>query len=257
MTEARREVPSWRPFVTMNVAESLDGKIAPVGGGKISFGGAEDRMQMELLRAEADGVMIGGGTLLAEDPPLLIRDLAIRERRSSAKGSPHPLNITACSALPARLSEMSFFLHPETEKLVFTTERTPTELIRVASRFARVEVVPIDRNGRVDVAEVVRRLPPLGVHHLLLEGGGELNFSMLEAGLVDEVYITICPFLFGGRTAPTPVDGAGFPRDRVRKLALRSHRVGAHGELFLRYDVLPDQPYVSPSRTFAGGFELS
>jgi 5-amino-6-(5-phosphoribosylamino)uracil reductase len=257
MTEARREVPSWRPFVTMNVAESVDGKIAPVDGGKINFGGAEDRMQMELLRAEADGVLIGGGTLLAEDPPLLIRDPSIRDRRLSAKGRPHPLNITVCSSLPAQLASMSYFLNPETEKVVFTTGRSAPELVETAARFARVEVVPLDPSGRVDVAEVVRRLPPLGVRHLLLEGGGELNFSMFEAGLVDEVYITVCPFLFGGRTAPTPLDGAGFPRDRVRKLALKSHRVGAHGELFLRYDVLPDPPTVSPTRLFAGGFELS
>jgi 5-amino-6-(5-phosphoribosylamino)uracil reductase len=257
MTEARREVPSWRPFVTMNVAASVDGKIAPVDGGKINFGGAEDRMQMELLRAEADGVLIGGGTLLAEDPPLVIRDPSLCERRRSAKGRPHPLNITVCSSLPAGLARMSFFQHPETEKLVFTTRRTAPELMETAARFARVEVVLRDSSGRVDVVEVLRRLPPLGVRHLLLEGGGELNFSMLEAGLVDEVYITVCPFLFGGRTAPTPVDGAGFPRDRVRKLALKSHRVGAHGELFLRYDVLPDPPDVSSSRIFADGFELS
>jgi 5-amino-6-(5-phosphoribosylamino)uracil reductase len=241
----------------MNVAESVDGKLAPVDGAKVNFGGAEDRTQMELLRAEADGVLIGGGTLLTEDPPLLIRDPSIRERRRATKGRPHPINITVCSSLPAGLASMNFFQNPESEKLVFTTRRTAPELVETAARFARVEVVPLDPDGRVDVAEVVRRLLLLGVRHLLLEGGGELNFSMLEAGLVDEVYITVCPFLFGGRTAPTPVDGAGFPRDRVRKLALKSHRVGAHGELFLRYDVLPDPPTVSPSRHFASGFELS
>ena len=142
---------------------------------------------------------------------------------------------------------MSFFLNPETEKLVFTTERTPRALIEAAAGLAKVEVVPLDPSGRVDLVEVVRRLVPLGVRHLLLEGGGELNFSMLRAGLVDEVYLTVCPFLFGGRTAPTPLDGEGFPRDRVRKLALKSHRVGTRGEVFLRYEVLPDPPKVSPS----------
>jgi riboflavin-specific deaminase-like protein len=257
MTEARRDAPSWRPLVTMNVAESADGKIAPVDGGKVNFGGDEDRMQMELLRAEADAVLIGGGTLLTEDPPLLIRDPALRERRRTARGTPHPLNVTVCSSLPPRLASMSFFLHPETEKLVFTTERTAPDLIEVAARLARVEVVALDSTGRVDVVEVVRRLSTLGVRHLLLEGGGELNFSMLRSGLVDEVYLTICPFLFGGRTAPSPVGGEGLPREQVRKLSLKSHRVGTHGEVFLRYDVLPGPPLVSPSRLFAGGFEVS
>ena len=258
MTEARREAPSWRPFVTMNVAESADGKIAPVDGGKVNFGSVEDRVQMEALRAEADGVLIGGGTLLTEDPPLLIRDPSVRERRRDRRRGRHiRSNITVCSSLPSHLASMSFFLNPETEKLVFTTERTPRALIDAAAGLAKVEIVPLDPSGRVDLVEVVRRLVPLGVRHLLLEGGGELNFSMLRAGLVDEVYLTVCPFLFGGRTAPTPLDGEGFPRDRVRKLALKSHRLGTRGEVFLRYDVLPDPPTISPSTIFSNGFEVS
>ena len=103
---------------------------------------------------------------------------------------------------------------------MFTTEQTPPDLREAASRYAQIEVVPLDGSGRIDVVEVLRRLPSLGVHHLLLEGGGELNFSMLLAGLIDEIYVTICPFVFGGRTAPTSFDGAGFTREHVRKLAL-------------------------------------
>ena len=84
---------------------------------------------MESLRALADGVLIGAGTLRAEDPPLIIRDPAIRGRRLAAKGSPHPRNITVCSILPENLAEMSFFRSPDTEKLVFTSERTaPTSV---------------------------------------------------------------------------------------------------------------------------------
>ena len=124
-------------------------------------------------------MLIGGGTLRAEDPPLLIRDPEVRDRRVAAKGSPHPRNITVCSMLPENLAAMNFFRSPETEKLVFTTERTPPDLREAASQYARIEVVPLDSSGRVDLVEVLRRLPSLGVCHLLLEGGGELNFSML------------------------------------------------------------------------------
>ena len=63
---------------------------------------------------------------------------------------------------------------------------------------------------------------------------------MLDGGLVDEIYVTVCPFIFGGRTAPTSFDGAGFTREHVRKLALKSHRLSSSGEIFLHYDVLPD-----------------
>jgi len=82
----------------MNVAASADGKIAPVDRGKINFGSAEDRAQMEALRSEADAVLIGGGTLLAEDPPLVIRDPAVHSARQTAKGKPHPVNMTVCTS---------------------------------------------------------------------------------------------------------------------------------------------------------------
>jgi 5-amino-6-(5-phosphoribosylamino)uracil reductase len=256
MTEYRRTAPTGRPFVTLNVAESADGKLAPIDGGKINFGSAEDRAQMEELRAVADGVLIGAGTLRAEDPPLIIRDPAVRDRRTTAKGSPHPLNIAVCSTLPENPAGMNFFRSPDTEKLVFTTERTPSALREDAGRYARIKVVPLDSSGRVDLAEVLHMLPALGVSHLLLEGGGELNFSMLEAGLVDEIYLTVCPFVFGGRTAPTSFDGPGFTREHVRKLALKSHRLSASGEVFLHYEVLPETPVLEASLLFPNGFEI-
>jgi len=256
MTESQCTALAERPFVTLNVAASVDGKLAPIDGGKVNFGSPEDRAQMEALRAEADGVMIGGGTLRTEDPPLIIRDPDVRGRRAAAKGSPHPRNITVCSVLPENLAEMNFFCSPETEKLVFTTDRTPPGLREAAGRYAQVEVVQRDESGRVDLVEVLRKLPPLGVHHLLLEGGGELNFSMLQANLIDEIYLTVCPFVFGGRTAPTPFDGAGFARDHLRKLALKSHRISSRGEVFLHYVVLRDTPSVAPSRLFPNAFEI-
>ena len=246
-----------RPYVTLNVAESADGKIAPIDRGKISFGSGEDRAQMEVLRAEADGVLIGAGTLVAEDPPLVIRDPALRERRVAAKGAPNPRNIVVCSNLPENLAAMNFFQSPETEKLVFTTEQTPADRREIAARYARVEVIPLDQSGRVDLLKVLHALPALGVTRLLLEGGGELNFSMIQAGLIDEIYLTICPFIFGGRTAPTAFDGAGFTRDHVRKLALKSHRLSASGEMFLHYEVLPDTAALEASRLFPNGVTIS
>lgn len=246
-----------RPFITLNIAESVDGKIAPIGGKKVNFGGAEDRQQMEILRAEADGVVIGCGTLLTEDPPLLIRDKSIQARRTEQKGSPHPRNIAICSSLPPQLEEMLFFRHPETEKIVFTTEKTPPKIRETAARYARVEVVSVDENGRVNLCEVVERLHQIGIQRLLLEGGGELNFSMLQSGLVDEIYLTVCPFIFGGRNAPSSVGGAGFPFDEVCQLQLVSHRAGMNGRIFLRYSVLAEPVVVSPSPFFPAGVDLA
>src|SRR5271166_5259170 len=112
MSESGGGALAWRPYVSLNVAESVDGKLAPIDGGKVNFGGPEDRAQMEALRAEADGVLIGGGTLRIEDPPLIIHDPEVRDRRIAAKGSPHPWNITVCSILPENLAGMRFFRSP-------------------------------------------------------------------------------------------------------------------------------------------------
>jgi len=227
-----------RPFVRLNMASSVDGKIATVGGGKVAFGSGEDRTRMEELRAEADAVLIGAGTLRAEDPPLLIRDPARRDRRAAVKGTPHPRNVVVSTRLSEPVATLRFFQEPATDKIVFTTDRSAPDQRELAARFARVEVVPADDAGRIDVAAVVDRLAGLGVEHLLLEGGGELNFSMFRAGLVDEVYLTLFPFVIGGKTAPTVCDGPGFGEDAVPRLALKQSRVGDGGELFLRYAVL-------------------
>lgn len=253
----RRDELKWRPFIMLNVAESIDGKLAPVNSGKVNFGSHDDRAQMESFRAAADGVMIGGGTLVLEDPPLIIRDAVTLAKRRAAKGTLHPLNIGVCSSLPPKLAEMKFFNHPDTEKLVFTTARTPPHMLETAARFAHVEVVPQDASGRVDLMEVARRLPGYGIKTLLLEGGGELNFSMLAAGLVDEVCITIAPFVFGGRSASSSFGGAGFPTESVRKLTLKSHRVNPQGEVFLRYEVLNEAPTITPSRIFSNGVQIT
>ncbi len=167
----------------------------------------------------------------------------------SRRGS--PLNITVSTGLPDGLAEMDFFREPETEKLVFTSERASPALREVAGRFARVEVFALDASGCVDLTEVLRGLPRLGVRNLLPEGGGELNFSMLQADLIDEIYLTLCPFAFGGRTAPTPFDCNGLAKERVRKLALRESRVGPKGELFLRYEVLREAPPWTRASSFA------
>ncbi len=250
--------PAGRPFVMSNNAMTADGKLSLASpGGMVIFGSPDDRAEMERLRALADAILIGGGSVRTEDAPLLIRDPAVQARRLATKGAPQALNVSAFSVLPPDLGDRRFFTCPDTERLVFTTARSTPEQIAGASRFARVEVVGADADGHVDLVEALARLKELGVDTLLLEGGGGLNFSMLRAGLVDEIHLTVCPFLFGGAGAPTPFDGAGLTREEIRRLRLRAHRVGGHGELFLVYDVLPGTATVTPSPRLGHGWQVS
>ncbi len=246
-----------RPFVVMNMATSIDGKTTTYERLKVRIGSGEDRRRMELLRAEADGVLIGRGTLQIDDPPLLIRDAeiaAIRERQHRPGGR-HPINVLVASRLEAAWSRCRFFHENPAVKIVLTTPATDSDALRALTDKADVMVVPTGPGGQVDITQALRALWARGLEKILLEGGGTLNFSMLEASLVDEIHLTLCPFIVGGRESPSMVDGRGFPKEAVRRLQLVSCVPHESGEVFLHYR-LKDSAEVQTSHTFPGGFEL-
>lgn len=226
-----------RPRVVMNMATSIDGKIATADRSLFHFGSAEDRARMEELRAAADAVMIGSGTFRAEDPSLTVREPDRIARRKAAKGSEQPLGVVVSTKLPDDADAMQFFREPGVAKAAFTTDATPADVRERLAPFACVEVVPEGPDGHPDLPAILRRLHELGVEDLLLEGGGHMNFSMLREGLVDEIYQTVCPFVFGGRGAASMVGGEGFSGEQVKKLTLLESKVGGRGEIFLHYRV--------------------
>ena len=104
---------------------------------------------------------------------------------------------------------------------------------------------------------MVQVMYKLKIRSLLLEGGGNLNFSMLNLDLVDEIYLTLCPYVIGGLMSPTIFDGDGFPKELVKRVHLESTRVGSQGELFLKYKVNNQEPVVvEPSPTFRKGYVM-
>lgn len=230
-----RENMMKRPLITLNMASSIDGKITTARRDKFGLGSEEDRAMMETLRAKVDAVLIGKGTLIDEDPPLLLRQSELIAQRKESKKNAHPINMVAASSLNFNIEDSAFFNHPQTEKIVFTTTNNDPQQMKTLETYATVIATPTNSEGRVDLVKMVRRMPELNIHHLLLEGGGELNFAMLEAGLIDEIYLTLCPMVIGGSTAPTTFEGEGFRREMIRHLTLKSYRVNQHGEIFLQY----------------------
>ena len=247
-----------RPLITLNMASSIDGKITTFQREKLRFSSDQDRELMEDLRSRADAILIGAGTLDADDPPLILRIPEYQlQRQKLGKRTVNPINIVVSANLDFPIEDSDFFNCPATERLVFTTTAAPRSSRIKLSKYAHIiELAPtISRD--VNLRVMVQVMYKLKIRSLLLEGGGNLNFAMLNHGLVDEIYLTLCPYVIGGMMSPTSVDGSGFSKELVKRLQLESSRVGSQGELFLKYKVKNHEPViVEPSQMFRKGYVM-
>jgi len=234
--------------VFVNLASSVDGKIGTVAREKFRFGSAADKRQMQVLRARADAVVIGAGTLRDEDPSLLLSDPDLVDARRAAGKSAQPLRVLVSHGLELRVEGSRFFGTPGMEPLVFTSGTADRGRAAQVARFASVLTLPDRSPGRIDLAPMIEILQARGCAEILVEGGGELVFALLEQSLIDELYLTLCPVLLGG-PAPGAVGGAGFLAAVSPRLDLLSHHASPAGELFLHYKVVrPGREDPSPVR---------
>ncbi|MEE9217710.1 MAG: dihydrofolate reductase family protein [Acidobacteriota bacterium] len=221
------QAPRARPRVALNAAVTLDGKIADATRHKFDLSSRGDRRCMAVLREAAGVVIVGAGTLRAEDPPPFVRG---QRRAPRAAGQRFTWVILTRSL---RVPIDSRILKSEAiRKIVVAPARAGTAAAARRLR-SRAELWRLGKR-QVDLVALLRRLHRLGFRRVVVEGGGEVNFSFLEAGLVDDIYVTLCPYLLGGSGAPTLVDGRGFAAQQASKLRLVGHqRRGA--EIFLHY----------------------
>lgn len=225
-----------RPFVFVNMAATVDGKITSAAREYPRFASARDRRRMDFRRAEADALLVGAGTLRADDPPLWLRDPEARRHRTSL-GRPPELTrivVTGSGDLPAN---SRFFDEGQAgQQLVVVPEELPES--RLSSLGAAASVWRCGRQ-RVDLPALLIRLKRHGVERLLVEGGGNLNWQFLEQDLLDELYVTVAPALLGGREAPTIVEGRGLPMAAQRRLRLLDVE-RLDDELFCRWALVRD-----------------
>lgn len=214
---------------------TADGKIDTVEREGARISSAEDKVAVDRLRAEVDAVMVGGATFLAEDPRLTVRDPALILARR-ARGLPdQPRKAAAVSVLPETPRADSRFIHEGGGAVtVFTTERS-SQAARAAWRAAGPDVVACGRE-RVELTAALDHLANAGVARLLVEGGGTFIAAMFDAGLVDEFRQYVAPFVVGGVSSPTPLDGPGLALHARVELELQdTERLGAG--IALRYRV--------------------
>lgn len=210
-----KRVTTGLPFVLWKSAMTLDGKIASRTGDSRWVTGEDARRAVHRLRNESDAVIVGIGTVLADDPELTVRGV---------KGSVNPMRVVVDSN--ASTPPDARLLSTEARTVIAVTSMAPEERVETLRQSgARVLVLP-DRDGQVNLRALMTELVDLGVNSVLLESGGELAASMLDAGLIDRGLLFIAPKIIGGRDAKTPVEGEGIeqmahaigtPAPRVRR----------------------------------------
>jgi 2,5-diamino-6-(ribosylamino)-4(3H)-pyrimidinone 5'-phosphate reductase len=232
--------PSTRPYVLINMVCSLDGKSA-VDNRAGSIGSSIDRTLMRTLRAQADAVMIGAGTLRAEKLRLDVPEDLGRAR--VARGlEPQPLAVVATNSGDIPLKENLLDYSPD-NLIILVSSESPKDSISGLSRLATVEVVP-SRAEREPAAEEGSVLDPgfalktlrarYGVGLLLVEGGPVLNHALISSNLADELFLTLSPRLLGGESSPTILEGPNLPPPVGHVRNLTSIYL-ADDEVFLRY----------------------
>lgn len=225
-----------RPFVFINVAMTADGKIDTAARKGAAISSPRDKERVDQLRAGSDAVMVGGRTLLDEDPKLTVRSESLRAERAARGLSANPMKVGVVSE--ANVEPHAKFLREGGAKVViFTTNRTSKVKLDLL-RSQGVEVF-VHAGARVDLTHMMQTLAEGGVKRLMVEGGATLNFELLRLGLVDEVYAFVAPMIFGGESAPTLAAGTGLPRSGGDAVPMKLMAVETWGDggVLLKYSI--------------------
>lgn len=208
-----------RPYVLINAAISADGKLSTRERRQVKISGRKDFERVDRIKASCDAVMVGIGTVLADDPSLTIKSAdLIAERMRSGKPE-HPVRIVVDSR--GRLPPEAKILHKGPgRRIIAMSESVSPERVSALSAYADI----IQAGSRqVDLEVALGKLYETGIRRLMVEGGGTLIWGLFSAGLVDEISTFVGNMVIGGKDAPTLADGEGFVlEDHFIRLSLDS-----------------------------------
>ena len=187
------------PYVVMKYAMTLDGKIATKTGESKWITGEKSRMEVQEMRHRYRGIMVGIGTVLADDPMLNVR---IEGKRS-------PIRIICDSSLKIPLDCRICKTAKDYRTIIACAKADKIKKTQLKNLGIQIIEVP-DVNNKVDLSKLMKELGSMKIDSILLEGGGTLNDSMMRAGLINEIKAFVAPKIFGGVNAKSPVAGTGF-----------------------------------------------
>ena len=213
-----------RPYVVVNVAMSADGKLSTRERRQVKISGSQDFNRVDRLKAGCDAVMVGIGTVLADDPSLTVKGEECRNHRKNRGVEEHPVRIVVDSR--ARIPLEASILHKGSGlRIVAVSHRAEPEKVTALAEYATV-IMAGERS--VDLGTLMDELAKMDIQRIMVEGGGELIAGLIREGLVHEIYTFIGNLVIGGKDAPTLADGEGFleEKDFCRLTLIGTHRIG-------------------------------
>ncbi len=227
-----RAMPAARPFVFINAAMSADGKIATIERRQTRISGSLDFDRVDELRASSGAVMVGIGTVLSDNPSLTVKSKERREKRRAEGRDENPVRIVVDSMARTPL-DADIFKKGEGKRIIAVSEGAPSE--RVSSLEKHADIITIGKKS-VELEKLFAELKKRGISQLMVEGGATLNWGLISAGLVDEIYTFIGNIIIGGASAPTLADGDGCTCDFCKLTLISCERL--EDGVLIRWKVL-------------------
>jgi len=229
-----------RPEVAINFALTWDARISTRNRTPSTFSSPRDKARMQQIRASADALLVGRGTVVADRMTMTLSDPTLRAARRAEGRSEAPLRVVV-SNRGALDPALPLFAAPGAPILVFTSSQIAPE-DRAALEKAGA-IVEVDDGPQVDLGAMLLKLAKAyDVRRVVCEGGPTLLHALLTGNLVDELNLTLCPLIFGGEAAPTltGLPGGFLPQPGEFRLEAMEN---VEGECFLRYRRLKRKPH--------------
>jgi len=205
-----------RPYVIINSAMTIDGKIATKkGDSKISS--KDDLVRVHKLRASVDAIMVGINTILIDDPSLKVK---------YCEGK-NPIRIVVDSKARTPI-DSRIISDKSAPTVIAVTKKAPIDRINKLKE-AGAKVIVCGEGEKVDLTILLKSLKDMGIKSILVEGGGNINWSVISQGFFDELQVTIGPFIVGGKDSITLVEGNGFEK-MEEGIKVKLHKVEQHGD---------------------------
>ncbi|MUP15359.1 bifunctional diaminohydroxyphosphoribosylaminopyrimidine deaminase/5-amino-6-(5-phosphoribosylamino)uracil reductase RibD [Ancylomarina euxinus] len=191
-----------KPYVVMKTAMTLDGKIASRTGDSRWVSNEQSRARVHELRNELIGIMVGVDTVIADDPILTTRLAGNKKGRN-------PIRIVVDTQARIPLDSKILNTANDAKTFVAVTSAAKQNKLDEINALGNEVLIIKEKDGRVDLNQLMQVLGEKGIDGILLEGGATLNYAALEAQIIDEVHAYIAPKIIGGKDAKTPVGGEG------------------------------------------------